>query len=98
MVNYAGNAHSATGPGAVKIDAGVGNTNRQFTLRVVSSAPDSVVNLETSPDGTTWTAQTQVTGDGWGYTRSDLKQRQARANVVSLGTGTPGLSTTISSY
>lgn len=97
-MNIAGNAHAATGAGANKIDAGVGNTYRNFVLRVVSSVPDSAVNLETSPDGTTWTTMATVTGDGWGYARSDHKTRQARANVTSLGTGTPGLSTNVSGY
>lgn len=87
MTNYAQNTHAATGAGATKHDAGAGATFRQFTLRVVSPVPDSVVALETSPDNTTWTVQTTVTGDGWGIGRSDAKFRYARANCTALGAG-----------
>lgn len=95
MTNYAQNVHAATGPGAVKHDAGAGNTFRQFTLRVCSNAANSVVALETSPDNTTWTAQAVVTGDGWAVARSDAVFRAARANVTSLGTGGAGLSSIV---
>lgn len=98
MTNYAQTAHAATGASTSKLDAGVGNTYRNFTLRVVSNAPDSVVNLETSPDGTTWTVMASVTGDGWAYARSDHKTRQARANCTSLGTGAAPLSSNVCSY
>lgn len=90
MTNYAQNTHAATGPGAVKHDAGAGNTFRGFTLRVVSPVPDSVVALETSPDNTTWTAQGTVTGDGWVIARSDIRLRAARANCTALGAGGAG--------
>jgi hypothetical protein len=85
MTNYAQNAHSATGAGANVRDAGAGNTDTCFALRVCSNSPTSVVNLETSPDGTTWTVMASVTGDGWATARSDHRQRQARANVTNLG-------------
>jgi len=97
-MNEAHNTHSATGAGANKQDAGAGNVYRGFTLRVVTSAPDSVVVLETSPDNTAWTTQSTVTGDGWGYAASSHKQRYARPNVTSLGTGAPALATTVCSY
>jgi hypothetical protein len=97
-MNTAQNVHAATGAGANKQDAGVGNTYGVFTLRVVSTVPDSTVVLETSPDNTAWTAQCTVRGDGWGYAASSHRQRYARANVTSLGTGTPVLASTISSY
>jgi hypothetical protein len=97
MTNYLNGAHSATGAAAGRMDAGVGNTFRQFNLRVVSNAPDSVVALETSPDNTTFTEQTRVTGDGWGYARNDHRQRYARVNVVSLGTGGAPIATNINS-
>lgn len=98
MTNYASQAHAATGAATQKLDAGSGNTYRNFTLRVCSTVPNSTVNLETSPDGTTWTVMATVTGDGWAYARSDHATRQARANVTSLGTGAPGLATNVCSY
>ena len=91
-------ALSATGPATGRMDAGAGNTFRTFVLRVCSTVPDSVVALETSPDNTTYTEQCRATGNNWAYARSDHKQRYARVNVISLGTGTPGLSATVSSY
>lgn len=97
-MNIAGNAHSATGAGANKIDAGAGNTYRTFMLRVVSNAPDSTVALETSPDNTAWTEQCRVTGDGWGYAASNHQRRYARANAIFMGTGGAPLSSNVSGY
>jgi hypothetical protein len=90
--------HAATGPAATKQDAGVANTFGVFTIRVVSSAPDCVVALETSPDNTTWTEQCRVTGDGWGFAASNHRRRYARVNAINLGTGASPLAATISSY
>jgi hypothetical protein len=90
MTNYAQNLHTATGPGAVKHDAGAGNTFRNFALRVCSPVPDSVVALETSPDNTTWTPAATVTGDGWAYAASSARVRYARANCTALGAGGAG--------
>lgn len=87
MTNYLPNTHAATGPAAGRMDAGAGSTFTCYNLRVVSNAPDSVVALETSPDNTTFTEVARVTGDGWAFARSDHKQRYARANCISLGTG-----------
>jgi hypothetical protein len=98
MTNYLNGNHSATGPGAGRQDAGAGNTWRQFALRVASPVSDSVVALETSPDNTTFTEQARVTGDGWAFARSDHKQRYARVNIISLGTGGNPLLTNITSY
>jgi hypothetical protein len=98
MTNYLNGNHNATGPAAGRQDAGVGNTWRLFNLRVASAAPDSVVALETSPDNTTFTEQCRVTGDGWGFARSDHKQRYARVNVISLGTGGAPVMSNITSY
>ena len=95
MTNYAQNVHAATGPGTVKHDAGAGNNFRAFSLRVCSNAANSVVNLETSPDNTTWTVVGSVTGDGWCTARTDLLQRAARANCTALGTGGAGLSSIV---
>jgi len=96
---------TATGTVSVTIaatsDAGAGKTNRQFSLRAQSAANDAVVALETSPDGTTWTEQARVTGGpfgAWCYAGSNHTRRYARANVISLGTGTPPVSATISYY
>ena len=97
-MNITQNPHAATGAAAVKQDAGAGNTFGVFYLRVCSSAPNSVVVLETSPDNTTWTPQATVTGDGWASAASDHRRRYARANVSSLGTGAAPLSTTVNSY
>lgn len=90
MTNYAQNIHAATGPGAVKHDAGAGVTFRAFSMRVCSPVPDSVVALETSPDNTTWTARGSVTGDGWVTAATDTKFRYARANLTALGAGGAG--------
>jgi hypothetical protein len=98
---------NATATGTVSVtvastsDAGAGKTYRQFTLRAQSAANDSVVALETSPDGTTWTEQARVTGGpfgAWCYAGSNHTRRYARANVISLGTGTPPAAAVISYY
>jgi hypothetical protein len=83
------NAHTATGPGANVLDAGSGNKFRSFSIKVTAPylVTDSVVALETSPDGTTWTEAARVTGANWATGRSDLNVREARANVIGLGTG-----------
>ena len=81
---------TATAVGAIAgpLDAGAGHTYSTFNIKVNSLAPDSVVALETSPDGTTWTEQARVTGGNrWGFGRGDHRQREARVNVVNLGTG-----------
>jgi hypothetical protein len=93
-------AATATGPVAGPVDAGAGNTHRQFTLKVLSSTPDVSVALETSPDGTTWTQQSiaQKGRSAWGYARGDLAARFARVNVLSLGTGTPPVAAVIGYY
>jgi hypothetical protein len=97
MTNYKNTPHSATGPSAAPMDAGAGNLFRNYAMKVTSNAPDCVVALETSPDGTTWTEMARVTGDGWCIARSDHKQRQARSNAVSPGTGGLGLSAVVTS-
>jgi hypothetical protein len=97
MTNYKQTPHSATGPAAAAMDAGVGNTYGCFYMRVVSAASDSNVALETSPDGTTWTQAATVRGDGWCFARSDARTRQARSNVISLGTGALPLSAIVTS-
>lgn len=98
MTNYAQTPHAATGASTTKLDAGAGNTYRSFSLRVCSNAPNSVVNLETSPDNTVWTVMASVTGDGWATARSDHAQRYARANCTNLGTGAAPLSSNVCSY
>jgi hypothetical protein len=100
MTNYKNTAHSTTGPSASPMDAGAGNTQGSITMRVVSNpllnpANDSVVNLETSPDNTTWTVMGSVRGDGWCIARSDHRVRSVRSNVVNLGTGGAGLSAVV---
>lgn len=89
---------SATGPIAGTTDAGAGKTFRQLGMKVSGTAPDSIVNLETSPDGTTWTIADVVTGPNWGYAGSHAAQRRLRANVVSLGTGAPPLAVNLTWY
>jgi|SRR6516162_4209883 len=98
MTNVLQQALSATGAAAGRMDAGAGLTYGQFSIRVVSTVANSVVALETSPDNTTYTEQARATGDGWATARSDHRQRYARANVVSLGTGTPPLAVSVCSY
>src|SRR5215470_3385762 len=89
---------SATGPVAGPVDAGAGKTFRMFNLKVLSPAADAVVALETSPDGTTWTEQCRASGAGWAYAASNHARREARVNVIGLGTGAPALSAVISYY
>lgn len=82
---------TATGPIAGPVDAGSGNTYQIKSVKVSGPAADSVVALETSPDGTTWTTADAVTGPNWASAALHLRARFARANVVSLGTGSPPL-------
>jgi len=92
---------TAAATGAVAgsvLDAGVGKTNRQFSLKVTGTAADSVVALETSPDNTTYTERDRVTGPNWAYAAFHTSARYIRANVISLGTGTPPLAGVISCY
>lgn len=92
MTNNTQFAHSASGASTPVMDAGSGNLYRQFSLRVVSPSSDSVVALETSADGSTgWAEQARVTGDGWCYAGSSHRQRAARSNVITLGSGGTGV-------
>lgn len=77
------------------IDAGAGHNWRNIYLKVATPARDAVVALETSPDNTTFTEVARVTGPNWGFARADHRQRILRANVISLGTGTPPASVNI---
>lgn len=87
---------TATGAVAGPLDAGAGNTFGRFHIKVLSTAPDASVALETSPDNTTYTQMALASGGKpWAYARSDHRQRYARVNVVSLGTGTPPVSAVI---
>jgi len=94
MTNYLAGTHAATGAGAGRMDAGVGNTFSQFSLRVVSPSATSVVALETSPDNSTFTEQARVTGDGWATSRSDHRQRYARVNIINMG-GASGIASNV---
>ena len=82
---------SATGAVAGPVDAGSGNTHRNFTMKVTSSAPDCTVALETSADGTTWAEQDRVSGPNWASASYHHARREVRANVIFLGTGAPPL-------
>jgi len=82
---------TVTGPVAGPLDAGAGNTYGNFCMKMTSSGSDCQVNLETSPDNTTWTAQTHAHGNQWVYAASDHRQRYARVNVVNMGTNGTGL-------
>jgi hypothetical protein len=78
---------TATGPGANKADAGVGLQFKFLSLRVTSAAPDTVTQLQTSPDNSAWTTVDTVTGSGWGWASRSARGRYARANCTVLGTG-----------
>jgi hypothetical protein len=97
MTNYAQTAHSAVGASTTPMDAGAGNTFGHYYMRVVGNNPDSVVALETSPDGTTWTEAARVTGPTWCFARSDLRTREARSNCIGLGAAGGGLSAIVTS-
>lgn len=86
---------TATGAVAGPIDAGSGNTHRNFTMKVTSAAPDCTVALETSPDNTTWTEQDRVNGPNWASGSYHHARRSVRPNVIFLGTGGPPVSVTI---
>jgi hypothetical protein len=86
---------TATGVIAGPVDAGAGHTWRNLYIKTLSTAPDAVVALETSPDNTTYTEVARVTGPNWAFARSDHKQRYVHANVISLGTGAHPLSVNI---
>lgn len=89
-------AATATGVVAGPVDAGAGNTYGTFYLKVLSTVANASVALETSPDNTTYTQMCLVSsGKMWGFARSDHRQRYARVNVVSLGTGTPPVAAVI---
>ena len=83
---------SATGAVAGPVDAGAGNTFRNFNLKVTSQAPDSVVSLETSADDVEWDEQDRVTGPNWSSAARHHSRRYARVNVINLGTGAHPLS------
>lgn len=73
------------------LDAGAGNTVGGIMCKVFGPL-NAVVQLQTSPDGTTWTTQDTVGGSGSGYgmwagAALNHRQRQIRANVTNLGTG-----------
>lgn len=87
---------AAAGVIAGPVDAGAGNVLRQVTLRVNGPAYDSVVALETSPDGTTWTERDRVTGPDWAFTAGHFTAREARVNVIGLGAAALPLSAVIS--
>jgi hypothetical protein len=72
--------------GYTPVDAGSGKTFRNISLKSFG-APDCVIALETSQDGSTWTEQDRVTGPNWGYTAMHHARRYSRANVINLGTG-----------
>jgi hypothetical protein len=78
---------TVTGPIAGPWDAGAGKTRGNFNMKVLSAAPDCVVAMETSPDNTTWTEVSRVTGPKWCFGASSDRARYARANVINLGTG-----------
>jgi hypothetical protein len=83
---------TGAGPG---VDAGAGNTFRNLGLKVSGVAPDCVVNLETSPDGTTWTVADSVTGSGrWALAGLHAGAQHVRANVINLGAVKGGRSDT----
>jgi hypothetical protein len=64
-------------------------------MKVNSNNADSIVALETSPDGTTWTEQARVTGPNWAFAASNHARRFARSNVINLGAAGGGLSAVI---
>jgi hypothetical protein len=79
-------AITAIGPGNVA-NAGTGKNYKTFCMYVASSAKDTVTQLQTSPDNTTWTTADTVTGTGWAWSAKGLRAQYARANCTGLGTG-----------
>jgi len=77
---------SAVGPGNVA-NAGTGLQYKYINLRVTSSAPDTVTQLQTSPDNVTFTTVDTVTGSGWGWANRAARAQYIRANCTALGTG-----------
>lgn len=83
---FLSSAIAAIGAGNVA-NAGAGKNFKTFNMYVASSAKDTVTQLQTSPDNTTWTTADTVTGSGWGYSAKGLRAQYARANCTGLGTG-----------
>jgi hypothetical protein len=76
---------TATGAGA-SLDFGSAVFGT-FAFNVTNAGPDTVSVLETSPDGTVWTARATVTGQRSAFIQgTGINARYARINVTTLGT------------
>jgi hypothetical protein len=83
---------AGAGPG---VNAGAGKTFKHLGMRVSGNAPDCVVNLETSPDGATWTVADAVTGGNrWAAAGLHAAAQYVRSNVINLGAPLTGRSDT----
>ena len=89
---------TTAGP-TTSIDAGVGKVFRSLNMKINGGTPTTVVNLEVSPDDTTYTLVTNAAGDGerWGYAGSNSVGRYTRANVVATG-GSSSVTVLIAGY
>jgi hypothetical protein len=88
--------HTATAAGAGPgVNAGAGNTFKHLGMMVASNAPDCVVNLETSPDGATWTVADIATGGNrWAVAGLNAHAQYVRSNVTNIGSPVGGRSDT----
>ena len=78
---------TAVGPGANVANAGAGKQYKYISMKVTTAAPDTVVQLQTSPDNTTWTTVDTVTGPNWGWAARGARGQYVRANCTAMGTG-----------
>lgn len=81
-----------TGTGAgTAIDYGAGSAITNFSLVPTAFSPDTVMQLEVSPDNSTWTPIGRTQGARpVSVLGSHILARYVRINVITLGTGTPG--------
>ena len=81
---------TATGVGTA-VDLGAGSAYTNFSLVPTSYSPDTAMQLEVSPDNTTWTPVGRTLGGrAVSVLGSHILARYVRFNVITLGTGTPG--------
>jgi hypothetical protein len=81
---------TATGVGTA-VDLGAGSAYTNFSLVPTAFSPDSIMQLEVSPDNSTWTPVGRTLGGrAVSVLGSHILARYVRFNVITLGTGTPG--------
>ncbi len=81
---------TATGVGTA-IDLGAGSAFSNLSLVPTAYSPDTVMQMEVSPDNATWTPVGRTLGaKPVSVLGCHIPIRWIRYNVITLGTGTPG--------